>query len=750
MMRSYSVGQCLAFVSYLAFLLVAQCACLAAEHAEEAAELKLQQARAALRGEQKQPERAKTLLLKIVEEDRDALDSDSLCYVYVYLGYIEDGVEKRDAAIRWYKKALDIQDANKWIRQLAEQGLTEPVTWIRHLDEPVTPQGAIPASVTLRIGKGYVTTSEPPTGLVPATTISRQGQRENFDILCEAIDKTYASFQLKSIDWPEVCNRYRKRLDTVETADDFYLLLFELVNELKDTHSWLHNYATSRLSNGPGLFVDVFEGKPFVVALSPGSDAARTGVKIGSEVLAVDGLGVEERIEQLRPFLPARSSERAFTRDATRRLLAGERGSTVTLTLRSPDHSMDTITLKRDFGVSRLPGWSCAVTLTRQRFVHYGRHSSGLGYIQIESFDGREEIADEFDWAIEQLRTAPGLLLDIRNNPGGFGTAHPRIVGRFIEGRTLVAVDYIKNGPAHDDLHRSETYFEPSGHWQYARPVALLVNDVTGSAADLFACYVRSTGRVMTVGSTTHGNLSGVAAYAVLPCGLIVRISNGYICDASGQPIEGNGNKPDVAVSPTVSDFLNGRDPVLERAAELLTASGRGREASAEPAPVTVPGAQNEAGVPPAVVESWSYLIGNWDAEGRIGSTGVKGSASFEWADGKHCYIGRQVWKIGKNGRSSRLTLIGGWDAANNETVEQGFSSSGSAAKVHYRSPAEKANVIEGSIDGASGPDARWSGTIKLKRNGPNEFQLTTTVDGEIVHALRYVRSDDGKGSGGN
>jgi len=113
---------------------------------------------------------------------------------------------------------------------------------------------------------------------------------------------------------------------------------------------------------------------------------------------------------------------------------------------------------------------------------------------------------------------------------------------------------------------------EPSGPWQYTGPVALLVNDVTGSAADLFACWLRSAGRVVTIGSTTHGNLSGVAAFAVLPCGLVVRISNGYVCDAKGRPIEGHGNEPDVSVSPTIADVLNGKDPLLDKAVSLLGA----------------------------------------------------------------------------------------------------------------------------------------------------------------------------------
>jgi C-terminal processing protease CtpA/Prc len=61
-----------------------------------------------------------------------------------------------------------------------------------------------------------------------------------------------------------------------------------------------------------------------------------------------------------------------------------------------------------------------------------------------------------------------------------------------------------------------------------------------------------------------------VATFAVLPCGLVVRISNGYISDARDRPIEGNGNIPDVTVEPTIDDFLNRRDPVLDRAVDLL------------------------------------------------------------------------------------------------------------------------------------------------------------------------------------
>jgi len=208
--------------------------------------------------------------------------------------------------------------------------------------------------------------------------------------------------------------------------------------------------------------------------------------------------------------------------------------------------------------------------VTKKKFIWYGIHPSGYGYIRILSFNGRMEIADEFDIALERLKNTPGLVIDIRENTGGFGTAQPRIVGRFLSRRTRVAVSYKKSGPEHADFAKRDTYFNPSGDWQYTKPVALLINSITGSAADLFACYMTSTGRPITVGATTHGNLTGVGVYVVLPCNLVVRVSNGYVCDASGKIIEGNGNVPQIHAELTIADVINGTDSVLERAVQSL------------------------------------------------------------------------------------------------------------------------------------------------------------------------------------
>ena len=532
----------------------------------------LQQARESLTGEHKDTEQAKKLLLEIAQNGAEMLGRASLPYAYVYLGYIEDRAGNRQLAIGWYRKALIIVGGDPGIQQVAKLGLEQPITWIRDLDAPESQPGPkkppAAAGEASRPEKAYLV-EQPPTGLTLARNLSAKERSENFEGLWSAIDRSYACFKLKSIDWQDVGRRYRERLDGTVKDDDFYLLMFQLVNELKDTHSWLQGYRVPVLGSGTALSIDLFEGKPFVIAVRPGSDAAAARVKAGWEVLSVDGLTVAEKMEALRPYLHACSSERAYQREAGRSLLAGERGTTTTVKLRSPDGATSTVALRREPGPGpRPPAHALAFPLTRQRFVHFGRHPSGLGYIRIESFNGRDEIADEFDRALEELRDTPGLILDIRDNEGGFGQS--RMVGRLLRKRKLVAISHIKSGNGHNDIARSHSYIGPTGEWQYRRPVALLVNDVTASAADLFACELRSAGRVVTVGTTTHGNLSGVGVFAVLPCGLVVRISNGYVSDAKNRPIEGNGNIPDVTVEPSVADFLNGKDPVLDKAVDAI------------------------------------------------------------------------------------------------------------------------------------------------------------------------------------
>jgi C-terminal processing protease CtpA/Prc len=544
------------------------------------AKARLMQARNMLKGENKDTQQAMNILLDLAQNHALPLSSTDRCYLYVYLGYIEDLAGNREAAVGWFQKASVLEGPNiEGIRKVAQLGLRNPVTWIRHLDSGPQNSDSQPEStsgskinVIERIGGGFVSRDKPPGELSPKLRLSKAERIENFDILWEAIDKYYSFFEHKGINWQEVKERYRPKVEAAGTTAEFYHLLYQLVRELKDFHSWLDNYKQdfTLAEFSPQLTTRLVEGKAVITDVNRNSQAYKKGIRRGSIILEVDGLSVEEKIEKLRPLIRMYSSEQAFLENVYRRLLDGDKASRVRVKfIPHGQKQAETVVLTRDQSNNKQPD-EPDFRVNKGKFIWYGIHPSGLGYIRILSFNGRMEIADAYDRALEKLKDTPGLIIDIRENQGGFGTAQARIIGRLITQRTLVNIAYTKSGAGHKDFRKHETYFVPAGDWQYTKPIALLMNAVTGSACDLFACRMISTGRPVTIGTATHGNLTGQCVYVVLPCNLVVRVSNGYVCDAGGRIIEKNGNMPQIEIETTIEDIVRGNDLFIMRAVQAL------------------------------------------------------------------------------------------------------------------------------------------------------------------------------------
>ncbi len=573
-------GFCFPGILLASILLCASAVALEEGKAEESlsGEQMFAKARVMLTGRDKDAAGAGKMLLRALGASEGQLSNESRCYAFVYLGYIADLKGDREEAIKYYKEALEIEGPTlQGIKEVAEQGLKRRVTRIRHLDKDSAAnedREDMPSNrgrSVDRIGKALVLRDEP-NGLMPDMHLSSDGRSENFELLWRAIDRNYSFFEHKQIDWLQVKKSYQPKIESCRATKEFYYLIWQMVRELKDAHSWLCNYnAVPELSRfSPGISTSLIDGKVVVVDVAGSSKAYESGIRPGTIITELDGISVERKIERLRDVMKMCSSERNFRETACRYLLFGDKGSTTKIKYISFGQEKEQwIRLKRgryDSSYIIEPEFK----LSKGKFLCDGITAEGFGYIRILSFSGREEIADEFDNALERLCDCPGLVIDVRDNKGGFGTAQQRIIGRLIPSRTAVDIGFAKNGPAHSDFAKNETYCEPGGQWQYSKPIALLTNCITGSATDLFVCRLKSTGRCITIGDTTHGNLTGRGVYIHLPCNLVVRVSNGYVCDTSGRIIETNGNEPDVRVTPAIIDVVNGTDRVLERAVEEL------------------------------------------------------------------------------------------------------------------------------------------------------------------------------------
>jgi len=193
--------------------------------------------------------------------------------------------------------------------------------------------------------------------------------------------------------------------------------------------------------------------------------------------------------------------------------------------------------------------------IDKGNFFTYGRFkpelNNNIGYIYIESFMDNNS-PDQQNWAREidditnyfQDRDIKALVIDIRNNSGGSGPIAEFIAGRF----TSVQKNYMKasakNGPGRNDFSAPMTFrVRPEGT-RFTKPIALLTNRATVSAAEWFAMAMKTQKHVTHVGTTTRGAFSPKTARPMIN-GWYYTISAFRVTDIEGKCFEGRGISPD-------------------------------------------------------------------------------------------------------------------------------------------------------------------------------------------------------------
>lgn len=197
-----------------------------------------------------------------------------------------------------------------------------------------------------------------------------------------------------------------------------------------------------------------------------------------------------------------------------------------------------------------------------------GTVGDSLAYILIRSFgDGNYEALDDILAGFHSMR---GLILDVRSNPGGDAGNADFILQRFVEKRTLVAYIQFRSGPKHSDLtDLIPLYVDPAGV-RFTKPIAILTNRHSASASEWFTSGFKILPRTITVGDTTAGGASS-PIFRELPNGWSYRIPRQMFFTPNKQTVEGMGIAPDFPVWISKADSLAGRDPILERAIDLLS-----------------------------------------------------------------------------------------------------------------------------------------------------------------------------------
>jgi C-terminal processing protease CtpA/Prc len=179
--------------------------------------------------------------------------------------------------------------------------------------------------------------------------------------------------------------------------------------------------------------------------------------------------------------------------------------------------------------------------------LSYGFVDSAVGYIAIGSFDGLGWLP-QVDSALTAMAAVKSIIIDVRNNQGGFLSNALDAAGRFADQTTTVAYVRYRDGPGHGDFTSSiAQQVSPSGTTHFGGRVYLLTGRNTISAAELFVLSMRALGHTTVVGDTTAGE-TGSPFARELQNGWSYQFPESIEYMLDGRTFEDIGLAPDVTV----------------------------------------------------------------------------------------------------------------------------------------------------------------------------------------------------------
>lgn len=383
--------------------------------------------------------------------------------------------------------------------------------------------------------------------------LSLKDRIEVFETVWKTINDEYYDPAFNGVNWPAAHERYRPRVEAAKDDEEFYAVISEMLLDLQDLHTSFAAPDTQPSSSGISVYE--VENKIVVVNVDPDSDAARAGVKAGMIVSTFDGKPIDERVSQLRTKLGHWSNQQAYRVVIRGRILRGAADTTFKLGLDRADGPRFEVALTRR-----------TVTSPQAKLISY-RLASGFNYMKI-SATLRSPVDDQFESEFQTLKDSRGLIMDLRGLSGGdIKGVGLKIANHFFPSK--VSFGKFINRAGEVPFRRS---LSTEGDSQtYKGPVVILIDEITASAAEVFASGFQENNRAKVIGQQSCGCVLDRDTKKVKGGGVLYYSHLGYI-SSKGRKLEGTGVVPDKTVQPTVASLQQGRDLILKEAESILKA----------------------------------------------------------------------------------------------------------------------------------------------------------------------------------
>lgn len=286
--------------------------------------------------------------------------------------------------------------------------------------------------------------------------------------------------------------------------------------------------------DGIGAEIGIKGGVLTIIAPLKDSPAEKAGVRAGDKVLKIDGnstmdISIDDAIDKIR----------------------GAKGTNVILTIfRNGDKETREITVTRD---------TINVKSTELEFKENG----SIAHIELNRFG--QETTGEFRKIANEIiaQKAQGIILDMRNNPGGFLDVSVELASKMLPKEKTVVIEEDSDG-------KQKKLPTEGGDILSGIETVVLINEGSASASEILAGALKDNRENVTlVGKKSFGKGS-VQELVTLPRETAVKITVAKWLTPNGKQINNEGITPDVDIDLTDDDYENDRDPQLDKAIEIL------------------------------------------------------------------------------------------------------------------------------------------------------------------------------------
>ena len=282
--------------------------------------------------------------------------------------------------------------------------------------------------------------------------------------------------------------------------------------------------------SGVGIEVGIKNNRLTVIAPIDGTPAAKAGIRAGDIIALIDGKDSSE-----------------FTLDEAVKRIRGAKGTEVKLTIIRGSEKAREIAITRD-----------TIMVSS---VTYAVKDGNVGYIKLRRFGDDTELAFRNATADLASKGVKSVVLDLRDNPGGY-----------LDGAVSVSSEFVSKGTIVEERSRhfteSKTLTANAGGNLTNVKVIVLINQGSASASEITAGALKDNGRATLVGEKSFGKGS-VQEVKQLLSGAQLKITVAHWYTPKGVNISKEGIAPDVEVKLTNDDYNAGRDPQLDKALEL-------------------------------------------------------------------------------------------------------------------------------------------------------------------------------------